>query len=164
MGCDHDFGNAELWWESARERSHELDSPAAKNFIDSFDDEVTLPANEADALLEWAARLPGYSDGPEYAPVPLIETELDETMLAIEWDWHLAHECHSIEDVVTYIKANICEAAQLAGQYAENCAANAGYGTDKVNLEGHLEILKDAGAKFDHSDALKAAVYFAEKS
>ena len=43
--------------------------------------------------------------------------------------------------------------AQLAGQYAHSAAKDQGY-MGEAEIEAHLEILVDAGAKFDFSTAL----------
>ncbi|ODN41114.1 hypothetical protein [Piscirickettsia litoralis] len=47
---------------------------------------------------------------------------------------------------------------ELAGQYAYDAADEAGYGIDEHNLEAHLELLSEAGAKFDHSKAMAEAM------
>ena len=55
-------------------------------------------------------------------------------------------------------------AEQLAGQYAFEAADEAGYGFNDPELEVHLDILEEEGAKFDlsgailHSKVLAAAI------
>ena len=51
------------------------------------------------------------------------------------------------------------DAAHIAGTYALEAAEETRYGIDQINIEAHLEILVDAGGKFDVAKAL----YFAEK-
>lgn len=51
--------------------------------------------------------------------------------------------------------------AMLAGQYAYDAAAESGY-TGKADIEAHLEILENEGAKFDSRAALKHGVAIAD--
>lgn len=79
-------------------------------------------------------------------------------------------EAHSIEKVVEIINASKAghaseyfggsdtrDAEVMAGQYAWEAAEENGY-TDDASIEGHLEILADAGAEFDFSAALENAI------
>ena len=50
---------------------------------------------------------------------------------------------------------------QLAGQYAFDAAKQADCGFDAATLEAHLDLLEEAGAKFDRPAALQVAQEFA---
>jgi len=69
---------------------------------------------------------------------------------------------NSIQDVVGEITDHDDEsfdAAHIAGTYALEAAEETRYGISQINIEAHLEILIDAGAKFD----IEKALYFAEQ-
>ena len=66
----------------------------------------------------------------------------------------------SIEQVVEIINGggtSEYSANEIAGQYAFNAADESGYDIDGASLDAHLEVIIDAGAKFDYSSALKEA-------
>ena len=51
----------------------------------------------------------------------------------------------------------------LAGNYAYNCALEAGFGFEEANLDFHLDVLYDNyKAKFDYSDARDYALKLSE--
>ena len=69
---------------------------------------------------------------------------------------------HCIQDVVGEITDHDEEsfdAAHIAGTYALEAAEETRYGISQLNIEAHLEILRDAGGKFD----IEKALYFAEQ-
>lgn len=70
-----DFENtAEEWWDAVRAATNR---PAPINFLlqtDALDVEVT--DIEAEGAIEWAEQLPGWNDGPEYAPTALTVREI----------------------------------------------------------------------------------------
>lgn len=76
-------------------------------------------------------------------------------------------EAQSIEQVVEIINSDEAseyfggsdtrEAEIMAGQYAWKAAEENGY-TDNASIEAHLDILVEAGAKFDFSAALENAI------
>ena len=68
-----DFENpAKLWWESGGRALWE-------SIIEGFDNnDVVLDESLARSWLAEAERLPGWGDGPEYAPHPIIIKEINE--------------------------------------------------------------------------------------
>lgn len=61
--------NAEEWWDAAREA---LDTPASINvLLQTNETEVTVSDDEALDVIAWAEQLPGWNDGPDYAPTAL---------------------------------------------------------------------------------------------
>jgi hypothetical protein len=79
-------------------------------------------------------------------------------------------EAASIEEVVEIINASADghateyfggsdtrDAEEMAGQYAWEAAEESGY-IDDASIEGQLDILSEAGAKFDFSKALENAI------
>jgi hypothetical protein len=65
---------AEEWWDAARDAGA-TDVPDALIPLlcdDATDNEVTVDGEDAAAALAWAATLPGWSEGPAYAPHPLL--------------------------------------------------------------------------------------------
>ncbi len=67
-----DFENpAEAWWESG---GRDLWESIAEGFDNN---DVVLDESLARSWLEQAARIPGWDDGPEYAPHPVLLRELD---------------------------------------------------------------------------------------
>lgn len=67
--------NAELWWDAARDAP---DAPAAINKLsERYDHDVYVPRSEVDAILAWGAKLPGWGDGPAYAPHPIIARDIE---------------------------------------------------------------------------------------
>lgn len=66
--------NAEDWWREARDRAIEL-PPVIRWYIDSIwptEQAMLLSDNEAGYFQDWCKSLPGWNDGPPYAPTPLI--------------------------------------------------------------------------------------------
>ena len=63
--------NAEEWWEAARDAAG---APAGiVSLLDNVgQDSVYLSDTAAEDVRRWAASLPGWDGGPEYAPHPLI--------------------------------------------------------------------------------------------
>lgn len=62
-----------------------------------------------------------------------------------------------------------CESEELAAQYACEALAESDYADDwkdaAVNLSAHLDVLAEAGAKFNHSQALTLAeAHYAQRS
>ncbi|MEE8132136.1 MAG: hypothetical protein V3T40_01005 [Nitrososphaerales archaeon] len=69
--------------------------------------------------------------------------------------------CISIDQVVSLINddaATDATSEMVASAYAINAAEEEGYGSSDENLEAHLDVLTEAGADFDYSDAMKQAV------
>jgi hypothetical protein len=65
--------NAEEWWNAAK-----TDQNAPEAFaplLADNADEVTVSDDEADEIIAWASGLPGWNDGPEYAPTALTVHE-----------------------------------------------------------------------------------------
>lgn len=63
-------------------------------------------------------------------------------------------------EMVTYFGGSDTRSAEaIAAEYAVEAADEAGYGVDKKNIEAHLELLKEDGANFDSSEALKIALF-----
>ncbi len=68
-----DFENpAETWWENG---GRDLWETIAEGFDTS---DVLLEGSLARSWLEEAERIPGWSDGPKYAPHPIILKEVDQ--------------------------------------------------------------------------------------
>jgi hypothetical protein len=68
-----DFENpAEQWWE---EGGRELWEGITEGFDGSS---VVLEPSLAESWLESARKIPGWDDGPEYAPHPIAVAEVDE--------------------------------------------------------------------------------------
>lgn len=69
--------NAEEWWDAARADAGEQ-SPAVAALFARIDAAtasvhgVCCRAQDAEALVAWASDLPGWGDGPEHAPNPLL--------------------------------------------------------------------------------------------
>ena len=71
----------------------------------------------------------------------------------------------SIEAVIALVNEGTCEGMEgieftpemLAGQYAYEAAKEAGY-TEDADLDGQLDILREAGAKFKQDAALAHAI------
>ena len=61
---------------------------------------------------------------------------------------------NTIEQKAEQINNDAFEAAD----YAIDAAEDAGYGFDRVQLEFHLDCLIEAGATFNHCDALEIAM------
>ena len=76
--------NAEEWWTAAREA---IDScpEAARSFVQDGPDEHQVSPETAEAFLAWAATLPGWSDGPEYARHPVLVQD-DARRISLHWD------------------------------------------------------------------------------
>jgi len=58
----------------------------------------------------------------------------------------------------------MCSSEQLAGQWAFDAAKDAGCGFDAAYLEAHLDFLRDAGARFEPTQALQVAQQFAAEA
>jgi hypothetical protein len=68
-----DFENpAKSWWANG---GRELWEGIAEGFDTN---EVVLEESLADSWLAEAARIPGWNDGPEYAPHPILLKPVDE--------------------------------------------------------------------------------------
>jgi nuclear transport factor 2 (NTF2) superfamily protein len=68
-----DFENdCQEWWESGGRDLWEC-------LLEGFDDhDVILEESIAESVLAEAAKLPGWDDGPDYAPHPLCVKAIDE--------------------------------------------------------------------------------------
>ena len=76
-------------------------------------------------------------------------------------------EANTLEQVVEIINSDeaseyfggtdLRSAEKMAGQYAWEAAEESGY-TDDESIEAHLDILSDAGARFNFSNALNEAI------
>lgn len=67
-----DYENrAEQWWAAAREAA-DAPKPVLPLLEIGGLETVTVSDAEAEAILVWAERLPGWDTGPEYAPNPLL--------------------------------------------------------------------------------------------
>ncbi len=66
---DHE-NNAEAFWDHVDTAAY---APAALQML-SFGgaDEVEISAEDADDLLKWCQRAPGWAGGPAYAPHPIL--------------------------------------------------------------------------------------------
>ena len=69
--------SAEEWWSTAREEVADATDAVAALFarIDAAAGDpagVCCRSEDAEALIDWAADLPGWDDGPEYAMHPLL--------------------------------------------------------------------------------------------
>ncbi|HKC49547.1 MAG TPA: hypothetical protein VKF60_02055 [Myxococcota bacterium] len=63
---------APLWWQSGGRALWE-------NLLESFDNSsVVIEESIARSWLAEAARIPGWSGGPEYAPSPILLKPIDE--------------------------------------------------------------------------------------
>ena len=61
--------NAEAWWIAA---ATDEDAPGAFGpMLADNTDELTVSDEDAALIRAWAERLPGWSDGPAYAPTAL---------------------------------------------------------------------------------------------
>lgn len=76
--------NAEEWWDAMRaamRRGGTGLSPAARKVVRALDDGygrgVETSRAVADEVREWAATLPGWATGPEYAREALLVVETD---------------------------------------------------------------------------------------
>ena len=68
-----DFENpAETWWENG---GRDLWETIAEGFDNS---DVLLEGSLAQSWLQEAKQIPGWSDGPDYAPHPIILEEVDQ--------------------------------------------------------------------------------------
>ena len=68
-----DFENpARRWWDNG---GHELWDSIAEGFDNN---DVVLEGSLADSWLEEAKRIPGWDEGPEYAPHPIFLKPVDE--------------------------------------------------------------------------------------
>jgi len=64
----------------------------------------------------------------------------------------------SLKQVVELVNeggASFFDQNEIAAQYSWDAAQDADYGMSIENLEGHLNLLAEAGAKFDHSEAIQ---------
>ena len=68
-----DFENAaRSWWDGGGRDLWE-------SIVEGFDNnDVVLEESLARSWLEEAARLPGWGDGPDYAPHPIVLRDVDE--------------------------------------------------------------------------------------
>jgi len=68
-----DFENrSRRWWENGGRDLWE-------GLLEGFEDhDVVLEESIADSVLAEAAKIPGWDDGPEYAPHPLCVKPIDE--------------------------------------------------------------------------------------
>jgi len=67
--------------------------------------------------------------------------------------------CHSIEQVVDLINDQTLQSpdgspGMIAAKYAISAAKQAGYGLGEEDLTTHLEMLTEAGAVFDCTEAM----------
>ncbi len=68
-----DFENtSKVWWEQGGQELWD-------GITEGFDgNSVVVDENLAESWLETASKVPGWNDGPEYAPNPITVTEVDE--------------------------------------------------------------------------------------
>jgi len=64
--------NGEVWWSAARSRATECPSRRFADWLETLDDEITLPSKEGERVLVWCQGLPGWEDGPAHARCPLV--------------------------------------------------------------------------------------------
>ncbi len=77
--------NGDAWWTAYNATLHP--DPRARDIqrVDSIMSQVrnnksaVIPGDELDVFIEWAESLPGWNDGPEHAPHPLLISEWDES-------------------------------------------------------------------------------------
>lgn len=67
--------SAEQWWECVA-ASNDV-PPPIQFLLETNATEVTVSDLEAENAIEWAEQLPGWSDGPEYAPTALTVHDAD---------------------------------------------------------------------------------------
>jgi hypothetical protein len=67
--------NPEDWWDAAR--ASRAEAPKAVLPLLDADDEITVPRSTADAIVAWAATLPGWDTGVAHAPHPLYVDEAE---------------------------------------------------------------------------------------
>jgi hypothetical protein len=60
-----------VWWEIARAKAH-LFSPAIATWLNDWESEIEVTEDEAAEFLKIAQSLPGWNDGPDHAPNPVI--------------------------------------------------------------------------------------------
>lgn len=65
--------NAEAWWDAAT-TSDNAPEAFAPMLADNAD-EIIVSDEDAITILTWAEQLPGWNDGPEYAPTALTVQE-----------------------------------------------------------------------------------------
>lgn len=73
--------NGDAWWTAYNATLHP--DPRARDIqrVDSIMSQVrnnksaVIPGDELDVFIEWAESLPGWNDGPEHAPHPLLINE-----------------------------------------------------------------------------------------
>ncbi len=70
LGIDYENGS-DLWWESGGRELWEgiAEAPDAAH--------VVVDESIAESWLAEAASIPGWADGPDYAPHPVIRSEVD---------------------------------------------------------------------------------------
>lgn len=70
VSVDYEY-NPEDWWDAARASA---DAPAAVQPLlePGGPSTIRVAARDAVAIEAWAARLPGYADGPEWARTALL--------------------------------------------------------------------------------------------
>ena len=70
--------NAEEWWTAAQTPEAIEAAPAAiRPILTGEAEEVIVSAVEERQILTWAATLPGWADGPEYARYPLLANPVE---------------------------------------------------------------------------------------
>ena len=75
--------NAEAWWDAARARARSPEGEAEggaeifRRFDRAGDKGLDVSADEVTIFEAWAAALPGFDDGPAYAPRPYLVAQDD---------------------------------------------------------------------------------------
>jgi len=77
ISVDEEY-NAEEWWTAAQTPEAIEAAPAAiRPILTGEAEEVIVSAVEERQILTWAATLPGWADGPEYARYPLLANPVE---------------------------------------------------------------------------------------
>ena len=66
---DHE-NNAERFWDIAR-KAPDVPRGLVRLFAPDGPDRIRVSSKEALAILEWCRGIPGWADGPAYAPNPV---------------------------------------------------------------------------------------------
>lgn len=81
LRADEEYA-AEAWWDAARTAMREggaglsiAQRDAVRRLLTNALRGVELARADAESITVWAAALPGYSDGPAYAPTALLICE-----------------------------------------------------------------------------------------
>lgn len=80
VGTDWENGD-EDWWDAANTATN---APAVWQAAASADP-IVVTADEAEQIIAWAETLPGWDEGPEFAPHPLVVYQYDPANQTPRW-------------------------------------------------------------------------------